>query len=149
MRKVGPSVRLLVAGQIGAEMTEWMAGRDFPENIELLGFVRDIAKVYAEGDALLFPSLEEGGPKVCYEAAAHALPLIVTEMGGGRIAKDGETGYVVPGSDAEALAEAMSRLATERRTYETFSRNVLEKVKDFSWEAISRDRHEKLLERGL
>ena len=61
MRKVGPGPSPGRRPDRGGD--DRMDGRPgLPTDIELLGFVRDIAKVYAEGDALLFPFLEEGGP---------------------------------------------------------------------------------------
>jgi glycosyltransferase involved in cell wall biosynthesis len=45
------------------------------------------------------------------EAAASSLPAVVTDVGGNRdLVLDGETGYVVPPANSEALANAMTRL---------------------------------------
>jgi len=49
---------------------------------------------------------------VLLEAAASGLPAVATDAGGVReCVADGETGFVVPRSDGDALAAAMSRLA--------------------------------------
>jgi glycosyltransferase involved in cell wall biosynthesis len=149
MKDVGPAARLLVAGKVAPDFRAWIEKEGLPDNIEMLGFVKDIGEVYARSDALLFPSLEEGGPKVCYEAAAYGLPMIVTEMGGGRIARDGETGYIVPPSDPTALAAAMRKIVSNGSIYEEMSRKALKNVSRFSWEAIARDRHIQLLTRDL
>jgi len=149
MRRFDSSVQLLVAGKVTSEMTRWLADRGVPDNIEFLGFVQNISEVYVRSHALVFPSLEEGGPKVCYEAAAHALPMVVTRMGGGRIAEDGETAFVTPPSDTESLVDAMRRLVSNRAVYETMSERALERASDFSWRAVAADRHAKLKAKGV
>lgn len=59
-------------------------------------------------DALLLPSLNEGIANVVLEAMALGVPVISTDCGGMReVVKPGETGWLVPVRDAEALANAV------------------------------------------
>jgi glycosyltransferase involved in cell wall biosynthesis len=152
-----PGIRLLVAGRVKDDFRPWLEREGLPENVELLGFVQDMDALYARADALLFPSLEEGSPKVSYEAAAHGLPRVVTQVGGGRIeteGPEGRAGYLVPPSDPDALTRAVLHLARDATedggaAYAAMSRRALEEAARFSWEAISRDRHARLAKRGL
>lgn len=57
-------------------------------------------------DILVLPSYSEGLPNVVMEALSCATPAIVTDVGGcPEVVKDGETGFVVPVGDVEALED--------------------------------------------
>jgi len=50
-------------------------------------------------------------PMVLLEAAAAGLPIVTTAVGGNHeVVGDGESGFLVPPRDADALGEAMLRL---------------------------------------
>jgi glycosyltransferase involved in cell wall biosynthesis len=72
----------------------------------------DLAEAYASADLFVFPSTTDTFGNVILEAQASGLPVIVTDTGGPREnMMDGETGIIVPGGDAEALAAAAAELA--------------------------------------
>lgn len=119
--------------------------KSLPENVKRLGHCSDIAQVYAETDVFVFPSLEEGGPQVCYEAAAHGLPLVVTPMGGGRIAVQDHTALMVPPSDADALAGALVRMHTDAEMRFKLGREANRQFQHFNWHAIADQRRAALL----
>jgi len=83
--------------------------------LELPGFVpfgEPLLRLYREADAYVHVARTEGVPGVICEAMANGLPIVVTDVGGVRAATgDGEAALVVPPEDAEALAEAVRRLA--------------------------------------
>jgi glycosyltransferase involved in cell wall biosynthesis len=55
--------------------------------------------------------LNEGAPVVAIEAQAAGVPVVATDAGGTRtVVADGETGFVVPIGDVEALAECLRRV---------------------------------------
>ena len=65
--------------------------------------------------AVVVPSLGEGFGMVALEAMERARPVIATSIGGLEdLVRDGETGLLVPVSEAEPLAEAMLALAHDR-----------------------------------
>ena len=50
---------------------------------------------------------------VLLEAAAAGLPIVATRVGGNQeVVVDGETGFLVPPREPEALASALTRLST-------------------------------------
>lgn len=62
-------------------------------------------------DILVLPSYSEGLPNVVMEALSCSTPAIVTDVGGcSEVVKDGETGFIVPVGDVEALRERMKYL---------------------------------------
>lgn len=76
----------------------------------------DLAGAYLAGDACLLPSRKDTWGKVLAEAALARLPLVTSEACGSAhsLVLDGQTGFVVPTSDAKALAGAMEKLLDEK-----------------------------------
>jgi glycosyltransferase involved in cell wall biosynthesis len=120
LRARGSTVRLLLAGASDpenpaaipeAEMRDW-ASRP---GIEWLGQVEDVREVWARTHIAVLASLGgEGIPMSLMEAAACGRPLVATDVPGCReIAREGETGLVVPPGDVAALADAIERLAAD------------------------------------
>ena len=75
----------------------------------------EVAGFYREADVFVFPSYREPGGNVVFEAMAHGLPLIVSDIGGPGNVVDGSCGIrlhpVAPAEYARDLAAAITRLA--------------------------------------
>lgn len=79
--------------------------------VSFTGGVDDVRPYYAAADALVLPTLYDPLPNVVLEAMAMGLPAIVSDQcGAAELVKHGESGWIVPAQDAEALAEAFDRL---------------------------------------
>jgi glycosyltransferase involved in cell wall biosynthesis len=110
---VHPHARLLIAGQgpLQAAIEQRIAELGLAERVHLLGVRRDIPDLLNATDAFVLPSLWEGMPLTLLEASATALPIVATDVGGNaEVVLEGETGYLVPVKDTEALAQAMLRV---------------------------------------
>ncbi len=80
----------------------------------LLGYVDDIAELYASFDVFLLTSANEGTPVVAIEALAAGVPVVATDAGGTRtVVDEGETGFLAPVGDVAVLDGP--RRATARR----------------------------------
>jgi glycosyltransferase involved in cell wall biosynthesis len=73
----------------------------------------DLAQRYVDADVFALLSRHEPWGVVVNEAAASALPLVLSERVGAAydLLRHGENGFVVPADDAEAAAAALRRLA--------------------------------------
>ena len=85
---------------------------DLGEALTFAGFRNDIHQAIAELDVLVHASTRpEPFGQVIIEGMAAAKPVVATNAGGVReIVEDGVTGFLVPMSDPERMAEAIDRL---------------------------------------
>ncbi len=84
------------------------------ERVHFLGWRDDAHAVFAALDVFLAPSLWEGFGLVFLEAMAHRLPVISTTVSAiPETVVDGETGWLVPPRDADALAGALRAALTD------------------------------------
>ena len=94
-----------------AQLEEW---RD-EGLIDWQGHRDDIPAVWKESHIAVLPSYyAEGLPKALLEAASCGRPIVAADVPGSReIARDGESGLLVPPRDPAALAAAILRLADD------------------------------------
>ena len=96
----------------------------YGECIQCTSWITDIATFNAGMDLICLTSDNEGTPVSLIEAQACNLPVISTDVGGVRdIVKDGETGFIVPKKNAEALAEKLTLLINSKEIREKMSQN--------------------------
>ena len=78
------------------------------DRVRFEGLIPFSAPYLAGADVVVLPSRREGLPVVALEALALERPVVATDVGGTSSAIiDGETGWLVPPEDPEALAEAV------------------------------------------
>jgi len=142
----GRDVRLLIAGLPDPANPTSISSREIEAwtrrpNVKHLGFVADIAALWACAHIAVLPSHREGLPLSLLEAAACGRPLIATDVPGCReIARADVNALLVPLEDAQALADAIDRLALDpqlRRKFGQAGRELVERT--FSSERIGRD----------
>lgn len=106
-----PNARFMLAGrdaERGQAVREQLAQSGLGDAVQLLGFRSDIENIMAASDVFVLPTLADPLPLVVQEAMSVATPVIATRSGGCEdMVVDGETGYLVPVSDPEALATAI------------------------------------------
>lgn len=94
-----------------------------------LGFVVDTAEFFAGVDLVVMPSLFEGLGVAALEAMAAGKPVVATRVGGlAESIIDDETGILVPPADAQALADAIGRLAESPELAAAMGRRGRERV---------------------
>ena len=103
-------------------------------------FTSDVASVYASADFMLFPTLEEGAPLVCYEAGGCGVPILTSPMGAARFVEDGVNGRIVAPHDSNALATAIRQLADDPALRGRMSANIRAKAMKYRWEDAASER---------
>lgn len=106
---------LLVAGD-GSERAplEKRARDQAPGRVHFTGVLHDPTVAYAAADVVLLTSRTEGLPAVLIEAGLQGLPAVATDVGYVReVIVDGQTGFVVPPGNRDAVVDAIGRARAE------------------------------------
>ena len=94
-------------------------------------YVLEKHDILCNSDVLVFPTYRDCFPLVLLEAMAFAMPVISTHEGAiPEIVDDGQTGLLVPGQDAPALAAAMAKFIEHPHLIETYGLKGQEKFTD-------------------
>lgn len=113
LRVLFPAAHLLVVGAVESEdplPPGVMEALQADQRVHLTGVRWDTPPLFAAMDVVVLPSYREGFGVVLLEGAAMALPVVGTNIPGGREALvDGTTGLLVPARDATALESALAR----------------------------------------
>jgi glycosyltransferase involved in cell wall biosynthesis len=98
-------------------------------NVVFTGWQDDPYSFYENADIVVLPTLSEGFPRSVLEAMFCGIPVVASAVGGiPEIVVDGETGYLVPPGDANALANALLRLLRDPHLRIKFGRAGRERV---------------------
>jgi glycosyltransferase involved in cell wall biosynthesis len=101
-------------GPMRAELEQERERLGLADHVRLLGVRTDVPALLSAMDVFVLCSRSEGYSLALVEAAAAALPIIATDVGGNaEIVADGVNGLIVPPADAAALQGAMARLQAD------------------------------------
>jgi glycosyltransferase involved in cell wall biosynthesis len=107
-------IDLIGDGELMAQTQALAAELGLSNRIHFLGQRRDVDLLLARAQVSILATNWEGFPLSILEAMRAGLPVIATEVAGiGESVQDGETGYLVPRGDVEALRDRIRRLLTD------------------------------------
>ena len=140
-RKKYPNAELVLAGEgpLEGQLKELARSLGVEASVRFPGFLnqQQLAAAYASAHLFLHPSQktmagdQEGVPNSMLEAMASGLPVVATLHGGiPEAVHTGFDGLLVPERDGAALVNALLEIAENSATYETFSRNAAQSVRE-------------------
>jgi glycosyltransferase involved in cell wall biosynthesis len=88
---------------------------------------------FSRADVFVLPTLAEGSAGATYEALAAGVPVVTTEAAGS-VVRDGVDGFIIPTSDAEALAGRVEQLVEDRALRERMSRAARARAREYTFE---------------
>jgi colanic acid/amylovoran biosynthesis glycosyltransferase len=118
-------------GPLKGQLRRLINTSNMGDRIQLLGWRRqeEIVKLMQEADLLLAPSVtgqdgdQEGIPVVLMEALAQGLPVLSTcHSGIPELVQEGQSGFLVPERDVDALAEKLEYLVEHPETWPEMGR---------------------------
>jgi len=134
---------LIFCGTMDATIRKYF-GRYFDRlDITHVPFTRDLGSYYNRADCFVFPSLEEGGPMVTYEAMAHGVLPLVSAMGAGAIVEHKKNGLILD-HNVEDWVTALRAVADNQPRREALARAAGRRAKEFIWERVAAKRAELL-----
>jgi glycosyltransferase involved in cell wall biosynthesis len=149
-QKAGIEGELVLAGQPEECLKPLIESHCRRPDVRHVGHVSDVEALYRSSDVFIFPTHEEGGPQVTYEAAACGVPVITTPMGAARLIAE-DCGVLVPAGNAEALAGSLRQVAADPERAHRLASAALKRVDAFEYAEVGRQRaallHEAIGER--
>ncbi|SNB81803.1 Glycosyl transferases group 1 [Rhodoblastus acidophilus] len=143
----GVKGRLVLAGAIEPFIAERCAALLARDDVVVLDYVKDIGALYRSADVFAFPTLEEGGPQVTYEACGCALPIITTPMGVGRIVRHRREGLVLDAYDRAGWIAGLRELAEDDAVRAAMAASARARAALFHWDQVAWRRKRQLIER--
>ncbi|MFO7830128.1 MAG: glycosyltransferase [Bacteroidales bacterium] len=113
LKKKGIPFKIKIAGEGKCRkyIEKEILKNNLQEEIELLGFVKNIKAFYQSIDIFVLPSIWEGFGFVLLEAMSFCLPVVAFDTGSSfEIIEDGVNGFVVPDFNVNHLAEKVDTL---------------------------------------
>ena len=104
-------LNIIGEGQLLYELKSKAERLGILNSVEFIGYVeseKDLYQYLIDADIFVLSSVTEGFPRVLYEAMAHRLPIVTTDVGGiPFLMQDGLNARVVKSGDIYALSEAI------------------------------------------
>ena len=125
--KSEPRLRLWIVGDgaVRARLQGLAEEFGLGDRVRFWGQRLDTAAFFRGADAFVMSSVSEGLPMSLLQAMSIGLPAIVTDVGGmAEVLALSGGGIRVPVGDAEAMAVAMARMATEEEARRSFGENA-------------------------
>jgi glycosyltransferase involved in cell wall biosynthesis len=113
MKSLPADAILLICGQGSLREELEAVAREIgvADRVRFMGLRKDIPRLMNSADAMVLSSDVEGLPLALLQAAASALPIVATDIGGNAEAVvDAENGKLVPPQSPPALASAMQEI---------------------------------------
>ncbi|ERJ60637.1 hypothetical protein M472_17920 [Sphingobacterium paucimobilis HER1398] len=124
------TLRFLGTGSLENEMKSYFSSLEI-ENVEFLGFKREVGRLLAESSIGISTSNCEGFSMAVLEYILTGNAVVTTDSHGGvhDMIEDGRTGIVVQRNSAEALSAGIARLINDSEERDFFAKNALSEVK--------------------
>jgi glycosyltransferase involved in cell wall biosynthesis len=138
--------RLILAGAMEPIIKERCAHLLARDDVVVLNYVKDVGALYRSADIFVFPTLEEGGPQVTYEACGCGLPVVTTPMGAARIVRHNQEGYLLDPFDRAGWITAIRALAEDADRRLAMGAAALKRAQSFHWGTVARERRKQILD---
>lgn len=131
--------KLIGTGELEPDVKRFVAENNLEKNLLLQPPARsNLSADYSNASVFVLPSRVEVFGLVLTEAMSFGLPCVGLSVADGpaAIIRHGEDGLLVPGTDAQALAEAVLQLVEDEDLRKTFGQNAKKNVRRFAPDVI-------------
>lgn len=139
---IGPATFLIVGdGDLRCDLEQQAKRLGIASSVCFAGWQTDTMPYIAAMDVAVMASLYEGFPLTLLDFMAMRKPIVATSVDGNTEAiQDGVSGLLVPSRDADALADGLIRVLTDRALAMRLAANAYDRVQtSFSVERLADD----------
>ena len=132
-------VKFLVCGcgKLEKRIKKLISKLDIENEVQLLGYRRDINRILTASDCFMLTSFQEGLPLAIIEAMNFALPCVVSDVRGNRdLVIDGKGGYVLPTKDHNGVSNAIINLIESKELKDMFGSFNLNESKKYDIDVV-------------
>ncbi len=116
-------------GEMSDELRFRVRELGLAENVVFTGFIKDLRRLYADLDALLLTSFNEGTPVAILESIANSVPVIASRVGGvPDLIEAGVSGSLFDPTDAEGFAKCVLDLLANPAKYRKMAEAAVETI---------------------
>ena len=140
LQKEFPNYKLIIIGRATElkeeqKILEKIKLYNLEDKVELLGDKNkfEIREYMSRAQLFLLSSITEGMPKVILESFACGLPVVSTDVGGCKVLIN-DSGIVVPVSNPQLMANAVSNILKDKNKYIKLLTNIKENAHIYSWD---------------
>lgn len=137
LKAKGVKFNLKIVGD-GVQMQDCLkliADEHLDDNVQMLGIVDDMSKVYQNADLMIHTSVYEGLPLVFTEANSYGVPIITTDcMPDNEFIYDRENGIIIDSENPEDFAQEILSIIDNPIIYTQLSDHAIEHSKKFGME---------------
>ena len=137
-----PNLKLLLVGEgdLYDDYKKLIASLGVKDNVELLGYRRDVPDLMSIADAAVSSSRQEGLPVNVMEAMATGLPLVVSSSRGNRdLVIDDENGIIVNSDNANEMSNALVKLYKSEELRQRYGEQGLTMINNYSIDNILKE----------
>jgi glycosyltransferase involved in cell wall biosynthesis len=148
MKDASATLEVAGTGDYRPELEALVESLDLGGRVRFLGFISEAEKLalLRRAWALAFASPKEGWGITNLEAAACGTPVVASNSPGIRESiRDGETGYLVPHGDTQAMARALDRLAASPELVRALGEAGRRFAETFTWERAAAETEQHLV----
>jgi glycosyltransferase involved in cell wall biosynthesis len=125
-RVPGLALSVVGDGPVRLELEQLVRSLGVADRVSFFGQQLDTQRFFGSADALAMSSVSEGLPMSLLQAMSIGLPAVLTDVGGMReVLGHSGGGLLAPVGDADAMAEVIAKLATDKALREECSRHAL------------------------
>jgi glycosyltransferase involved in cell wall biosynthesis len=137
--KAGIDGQLIFCGHMDDTIKKYYGHYFYRDDVLHVPYTPDLSTYYKKADVFTFPSYEEGGPMVTYEAMAHGAVPLVSQMGAGAIVENRKNGLILD-LDVNKWATAIMAIVGNKNKRLELSCAARKRALEFTWEKVAEKR---------
>ncbi len=131
------NISYLICGQgkLKNRLIRQAARLGMQNRVRMLGFQKDVERLYRNADVFVFPSIQEGLPAALMEAMAAGLACVVSDIRGNRELIDAAGGIRFAGKPM--LRDALELVCADETLRRSYGAHNRQKIKGYDWNIVA------------